>query len=268
MRVAAGLGLALGSALLLNWGWILQHGAARALPALSPRRPVAGLRLLFGNRRWTFGFASGLLGWGFYVAALTLAPLGLVQASSAGGIGLLAILARRRGEARSRADVAAVGLAVVGLALVGVSLAGGASAGSTPAPAALGVWLLVSLVAAAAVRRLSAGVAAGTLYAAGDVATKTAVHGGAWLGLLPVVLAAHGGAFIALQTGFQRAGALATAGVASLLTNALPIAAAVAVLHERLPAGPLGVVRVVSFIFVVAAAAMLARFSEPGGSPA
>jgi hypothetical protein len=91
------------------------------------------------------------------------------------------------------------------------------------------------------------------------VATKAAVHGGAWLLLVPVVLAAHGAAFVALQLGFQRGSPLATAGTSTLLTNALPIGAGIVLFHERLPGGALGFMRVVAFAAVVVAAAMLAR---------
>jgi hypothetical protein len=76
------------------------------------------------------------------------------------------------------------------------------------------------------------------------------------------VLAAHGGAFVMLQLAFQRGEALATAGTASLLTNALPIAAGLALFAERVPGGALGVIRIVSFGCVVVAASMLARRTE------
>jgi hypothetical protein len=58
--------------------------------------------------------------------------------------------------------------------------------------------------------------------------------------------------------GFQRGRALTTAGIATLATNAIPIAAAMTLFAEPLPAGPLGVVRVLSFAAVVAGAAALA----------
>jgi hypothetical protein len=258
MTLAAGLALALASAFALNWGWVAQHGAARSLPPLSLRHPLGSLGSLFGDRGWVVGFAVGLGGWAFYVAALTLAPLSLVQATSAGGVGLLAALAHRRGDAVDRADWSAVVAATAGLVLIGVSLAGGTSAASRPHPFVVAAWLAVSGLAFVA----RGGVAAGTLYAAGDVATKAAVFGGPWLVLVPVVLAAHGLAFVALQLGFQRGGALETAGTASLLTNALPIAAGVVVFHEHLPGGALGGLRALGFVLVVAAAAVLARSRE------
>jgi hypothetical protein len=260
MTVGAGLVLALLSAFALNWGWLEQHGATQELPALSGRTPVRSLRLLFGNRTWLVGFVVGLAGWAFYVAALALAPLSLVQATSAGGIGILAALAHRRGHA---AQWPAVYVAVAGLGLLAVSLVGGAPKSTTVSLGALIAWLSASAILAAllGVRGSGAGLglAAGALYAAGDVGTKAAVHGGAWLLVVPVVLAAHGAAFVALQIGFQRGTPLATAGTSTLLTNALPIAAGVALFHEHLPGGALGVLRVIAFASVVVAAAMLAR---------
>jgi hypothetical protein len=267
VSTGAGLALALLSAFALNWGWVAQHGAAAELPALSLRRPVGALRALFGDTSWLIGFSVGLLGWAFYVAALALAPLSLVQATSAGGIGVLAVLAQRRGDRLGRRQWIAVAIAIGGLALLGVSLAGGAAPGRATAPGAMIVWLVASTafagVAALSGARLAPGaglgIAAGVLYGMGDAATKGAVGGGAWLLLIPVVLAAHGGAFVALQLAFQRGGSLATAGTASLFTNALPIAAGLALFHEHLPGGALGVVRVVAFASVVLAAALLAR---------
>lgn len=260
MTLSAGLALALLSAFALNWGWLEQHGATQELPALSARRPVTSLRLLFGNRTWLVGFVVGLAGWAFYVGALALAPLSLVQATSAGGIGILAALAHRRGHA---AQWPAVGVAVLGLALLGASLAGGTPKSTTVSVAALVAWLsasaILSVVVGARGSGAAFGLAAGTLYAAGDVGTKAAVHGGAWLIVIPVVLAAHGAAFVALQLGFQRGTPLATAGTSTLLTNALPIAAGIVLFHEGLPGGVLGVLRVVAFASVVVAAAMLAR---------
>jgi hypothetical protein len=103
------------------------------------------------------------------------------------------------------------------------------------------------------------GVAAGVLYAAGDVGTKAAIAGGARLAFVPALLACHGLAFVVLQFGFQRGGALATAGMATLWTNALPIAAGTVLFAEALPDGVRGVARVAAFACVVVGAAALAR---------
>jgi hypothetical protein len=103
------------------------------------------------------------------------------------------------------------------------------------------------------------GIAAGFCYAAGDVGTKAAVGGGARLLFVLPLLAAHGLGFVFLQLGFQRGGALTPAGVATLFTNAVPIAAGMVLFGDGLPSGALGVARLLSFAAVVAGAALLTR---------
>ena len=268
MTLTAGLVLAICSAVALNWGWVAQHRAASALPPLSLRRPLRSLRALFTTPAWLVGFLTGIGGWAFYVAAVALAPLSLVQAVAAGSVGLIALFARRHGAPTTRPQLTAIALSIAGLLLLAVSLGSGGVHDRHPANDALATWLLGSLVMAAAVTVLplaagaGLGAASGILYAAGDVATKGAVTHGPWLVLVPVVLAAHGAAFATLQLAFQRGSALASAGVSTLLTNALPIAAGIVLFHERLPGGGFGDVRVAAFALVVLAAAVLARAED------
>jgi drug/metabolite transporter (DMT)-like permease len=264
-----GLLLALGSAFALNWGFVVQHGAAAVLPPLRVRRPLASLRLLFANLRWLTGFLVGLCGWALYVAALKVAPLSLVQAVSAGGIGFLALLVHFRGGERvTRREWVGIGLGVFGLVLLATTLGHGVASGRAPHWSSVAIWIGVSAVVAALAAGplglglaggAGLGIAAGIFYAAGDVATKAAVGGGARLAFVPAVLAAHGLAFVCLQLGFQRGGALTTIGLSTLLTNALPIAAGLILFHERLPGGAAGGVRALAFALVTACAALLAR---------
>jgi hypothetical protein len=258
--LAAGLGLALASAGALNWGFFAQHGAASTLPPLALRRPLASLRLLFGEPRWLVGFVVGIGGWCLYVGALALAPLSLVQAASAGGIGLLALLVSRDAGLAPQ-ERGGVVVSVVGLGLLAGSLSGHSAHGSGGSAWTVDAWVAVSLAVAcaAALSRSAAGLgfAAGVLYAAGDVATKAAVHGGGRLAFVPVLLACHGLAFTALQLGFQRGGALATAGVATLFTNVLPIAAGTTLFAEGL--GSLPWLRMLAFGFTVVGSTLLAR---------
>src|SRR5205085_3210494 len=213
--VGVGLVLSLASAVALNWGYFAQHDAATSLPRLTLRRPLRSLALLFKNRRWLAGFLVGIGGWVLYVAALALAPLSLVQATAAGGIGILALLAwQATGVRPARREIAAVAAAVTGLALLGASLAGQHGKGSQPAWQAVALWMVCSGAVAAAAAGFGGrgglapgaglGAAAGVLYAAGDVGTKAAVGGGGRLAFVPVLLACHGLAFVALQLGFQR----------------------------------------------------------------
>jgi hypothetical protein len=247
--VAEGLGLALLSTGALNWGFFAQHTAARELPPLTVRRPLHSLSLLYRDRRWVAGFCAGLFGWALYIAALRLAPLSLVQAVSAGGIGLLALLVSKtddRGLAgRERFGSAA---AVLGLVLLAVSLV-------VSGVVAIGI---VGAGASFLAGGAALGIAAGTLYAAGDVGTKAVLAGGGRFLLIPAILACHGLAFVAFQFGLQRGGALASAGLATLLLNVLPIVGGMTVFGEGLPAGLLGAVRLLAFAAVVVGAAALA----------
>ena len=262
--IAAGLGLAIVSTIAINGGYALQHTAASALPPLSLRRPLASLRSLVSNRSWLGGFLGGIGGWVLYVAALRLAPLSLVQAASAGGIAILAVGVGRL-RTHERIGVGAAGL---GLLLLALSL------GPHPAPGhagsfAVALWMTASVAAAgAAILALprGAGLAttAGVLYAAGDVGTKAAVVGGMRVLFAPAVLSAHGLAFVCMQLAFQRGGRLATAGLAVLWTNALPILAGTALFAEGIPDGWRGAVRVAAFALVLVGAVALGRqFDAP-----
>jgi hypothetical protein len=144
---------------------------------------------------------------------------------------------------------------------------GGGRASSTALIAWLAVSAAAALLAAVPAALVLAGgaglgAASGILYAAGDVATKSAVGGGtAWrvAVLVAALLAAHGTAAVCLQLGFQRGDALATAGTSMLLTNSLPILAGILLFADRLPGGALGAIRVLAFACVVVAAGSLAR---------
>jgi len=265
MGLAGGLVLALASAVAINGGYALQHREASSLPPLTLRRPIHSLVLLFGRRLWLAGFLGGIFGWVLYVAALALAPLSLVQACAAGGVAILALGLGRL----SRSERAGVAAAVVGLALLGASL-GSHTKGAHGDWRAVALWMGASLVLAgitakALPRGAGLGVAAGVMYAAGDVGTKAAVGGGGRLAFVPALLACHGLAFVFMQLAFQRGGRLATAGMAVLWTNALPIAAGTALFAEGIPGGAAGAARIASFALLVAAAAFLAREEAPGG---
>jgi hypothetical protein len=273
MRLAAGLLLALLSTAALSYGFYLQHTASGTLPALSLRHPLASLSALFTQRRWLAGFATGLSGWALYIVALGFAPLALVQATSAGGVGLLALLVRYGGGHLTRQERLGVAVSVAGLALLGLSLPAGAGHAAPPGWTAPFGWVLVSAAAAAvavvpgsAVLRPGAGlaVAAGLLYAAGDVATKAAVGGIGPVALFATLIpVCHGLAFAALQLSFQRGAAMATVGVSTLLTNVLPVVAGLTIFAEQMPGGAAGVVRGFGFAGAVLGAAFLAAGRGP-----
>jgi drug/metabolite transporter (DMT)-like permease len=267
-KTAIALVLALASTTLVNLAYLREHQAVGALPALSLRRPVHSLRLLLGSARWLQGFAMEAAGFLLYVAALALAPLALVQSVSAGGVGILAFASARAARRRvSRREALGAGTAVAGLLLLSLSLIGGDYSDS-PAPlVGGGLWLGVTLALATFIfltRRwlgsaVGCGVSGGLFFACGDIAMKVATQGGVRFAFACVAIPSYVLGTSVLQIGYQAGGALTVAGIATLLTNAVPIAAGPLLFGETLPSGALGVLRVLAFATVVTGASLLAR---------
>jgi hypothetical protein len=265
VNLAAGLLLALLSAMALNVGYFVQHEATNTMVKLSLRHPVASVRLLVTNRQWMLGYGAGWIGWGLYIAALSLAPLSLVQSVAAGGVGILAILAHRLGTPLTRQELIGTGVAVSGLVLLGVSLTSDVSPTAPVHSTTLFVVVAVGAALAGALvlfsRRLRPGAllgcAAGLLFGVGDLATKGAVDG---VGLLfvPILAVCTALAFVTLQLAFQRGRVLETAGSSTLINNLIPIIGGLVVFHEPIPPGLAGIARLVSFVAVVAGAVILA----------
>jgi hypothetical protein len=268
-QTAVALLLALASTTLISVAYLREHDAAAALPALSLRRPFHSAALLLRDRSWLYGFALESSGFALYVAALALAPLTLVQSVSAGGIGILAFVSARAGRMRlGRHELAGVIVSMVGLLALAISLVGGSEEGSGGATADILLWLAATgaaAVVALALGRLfgalavAEGIAGGLLFSIGDISVKVATQGGARTLLAIGVIAGYtlGTAF--LQLGYQQGGALTVAGIATLLTNALPIAAGGFVLDEPMPSGIYGVLRLLAFASVTIGAILLAK---------
>jgi hypothetical protein len=269
LRTVIGLVLALASTALTNLAYLREHDAAASLPPLSMRRPLESVRLLINNRSWMLGFAMESGGFLLYAAALALASLALVQTIGAGGIGVLAYLsARLGGRDLSRRELGGVVLSVLGLVALGVSLAGGSGRGgngSTPTillwiGASAGFAVLILMVARKRVGfAVAAGIAGGIFFAIGDISTKVATQGGVRILFAVALIAGYTAGTLLLQFGYQAGSALTVAGLATLFTNALPIAAGTVVLEEAIPAGAFGAVRILAFAAVTAGAFLLGR---------
>jgi hypothetical protein len=266
---AVGLVLALASTTLTNLAYLREHDAAAALPTLSIRKPWHAVKLLLDSPRWLGGFALESGGFVLYAAALALAPLSLVQSVAAGGIGVLAFVGAHRARRRlSRRELWGVLIAVLGLVALAGSLAEGHAAGHSGSTGAIVLWLGGVAVAAVLVlwlgrralgKAAAYGIAGGLFFSIGDVSTKIATQGGARTGFVVTLIAGYLLGTSLLQAGYQAGGALTVAGLATLLTNAVPIAAGPIVLGESLPPGALGALRVVSFVAVTAGAFLLAQ---------
>jgi len=273
-ETAVAIVLALASTTLINVAYLREHDAAAALPALSLRRPLHSAATLLSDRSWLMGFALESAGFALYVAALALTPLTLVQSISAGGIGILAFASARISRRRlNRHELAGVVVSMLGLLALGVSLAGGTDEGTAGSLGKILLWLTATVGAAAVAIALgrtfgglavAEGVAGGLFFSIGDISVKIATEGGARSAFAVGAIVGYALGTALLQLGYQRGGALTVAGLATLLTNALPIAAGTVVLSESVPSGALGVLRIVAFVAVTLGAILLAR---PDGTP-
>jgi len=269
ISTAVAIVLALLSTTLTNLAYLREHDAAAALPVLSMRRPVHSVQLLLGDRSWLLGFAMESTGFLLYAAALALASLSLVQSINAGGIGVLAYVSAHLSRRRlSRRELVGVLVSFLGLLALAVSLVGGSGEGGRGPTAAVLLWLgasgavalLVLLVGRAFLGlAVAAGVAGGLFFAIGDISTKLVTEGGARIGFLLTLVLGYTLGTVLLQLGYQAGGALMVAGLATLLTNAIPIAAGTIVLDEPVPGGAFGGLRVLAFAAVTAGAFLLAR---------
>jgi hypothetical protein len=275
MQLWLGLTLAFASAVAVNWAYAREHDAATMMPPFSTRRPVRFISLLLANTRWLGGFATESAGWLVYVVALRLAPISLVQAVCASGIAVLAFMSAR-GHPRQldRYEQIAVLVAVGGLVLLSLSLVDTSQLDHAPSWAAILLWLGCSAAAALVLARVGFGLArgpalglsAGLLFAGGDISAKVVGYGGVWfVGVITLVVFYGLGTSI-LQGAFQHGDALTGAGLATLATNAIPIAAGFVVFGEKLPPGPKGALQVAAFISLVVSAVFLARVRLPGAA--
>jgi hypothetical protein len=282
-----GLILALGCALISGVALLCKHRGAVNAPDVAMRSPLRSASALFRSRWWTIGFGLAFLAWCLHVAALSMAPLSLVQAVIAGGLAMLAIPARRWfGVAIGRREVAGLALCAVGLAFLAVT-AGHERTGigfdvETMLGFQIGMLTLGGLLMLTASNsRLPAhgsvllAVAAGTLLGVSDVSLKALAE------LVPAeplsllspwtVTAILGGigAFLALGRGLQIGEPVAVIVAFSAAATLGAIAGGIVVFGDPMGSDALAVIgRSFAFVAVVGAAALLPMVPrEPAAAP-
>ena len=141
----AGLVVAIVSAGLYDLGYILEKQALTGLPQVRPN-PVHLARTVMSSRRWLAGFSAMLAGLGLQVAALTLAPVSVVQPVLAAGlVGLVIAGGPVLGERLQWRQKAALLLVIAAVVAIAISSRPGARlSGSVPA----GRFVLLAVVVA------------------------------------------------------------------------------------------------------------------------
>jgi multidrug transporter EmrE-like cation transporter len=276
--VQLGILLALASAFIANLGLLCKYRGAMAAPTVELKHPLRSAAGLFRSRWWLIGFAVATVGWSFHVAALSVAPLSLVETTLSGGILLLAWIAERWfGVKVGPREWIGVGLCAIGLVLLALTSAGHGGASSKYSveamasfeAAAVGVGTALLLSGSAGVPGRASGpflgIAAGLMLGVANVAVKalTGTVPGAPLSIIVspwafTALVAGVGAFLALGRGLQTGGAIPVITLSSVTANLVSVAGGIAVFGDPMGTDPLAIAaRSMAFAAVIAAAFVL-----------
>ncbi len=270
-----GIGLAVLVALATNLAALLKHRGCQNARAVQIGRPLNGIRDLARSRWFVAGWALAAVAWMAHVAALSLAPISLVQAILAAGAVTLAVLSQRLfGDPVGRRQWLALTVGAVGLVLLVVTLPNFHGSDSSFSFAGIvsfegGLILLAAAIALGhRSARLSArhgvlrAVLAGLLFALAGIAIKALTGGAggpAMIAALVVVVVACGAlAQYTAVTALQGGGAIETIGLMGLVANATQIVGGILVFGDPLSPSPLGIVlQVIAFAMVCASALLL-----------
>src|SRR5919197_5767543 len=95
MTLHLGILLALLCAFASNLGFFFKHRGCCEAPAIDIRHPLRSAKGLWCSRWFAIGMGVGGAAWALHVAAISLAPLSVVQVVLSGGVVLIAVMADR-----------------------------------------------------------------------------------------------------------------------------------------------------------------------------
>ena len=277
MTLHLGILLALLCAFASNLGFFFKHRGACEAPTVDIRHPLRTARGLWSSRWFAIGMGVGSFGWALHVAAISLAPLSVVQVVLSGGVVLIAVMADRIfGFEVGKRQWWGLGFTAVGLILLGITMPqphGSHSAFSVVAMvgfegALFGMGGLLILGPRAGAPAEHHGVmlaaASGILFGVCNVAVKALTglvgHEG-FMGLVSpwLIVAAAGSAtaFYASAKSLQDGHAVEVIAITGTAANIACIAGGIIVFGVPMPGTVLGIVlQAFAFVLVVAASAL------------
>lgn len=290
MTLALGILLALVCAFVSNLGFFYKYRGANAAPGVRVSHPWRSARALFASRWFAIGMLVASVSWGLHVAALTLAPMSVIQVALAAGVVFIAVMAERMfGFEVGPRQWVGLSLTAVGLVVLGVTLPRMHGAHSQFSQAAMisfeaGLFGLGALLifgprigGPAEHHGIMLGAAAGILFGVSDTAIKAltgiaGAHGALALLLSPwlaVAALASVVAFYASARGLQDGDAVPVIAVTGTAANIAGIAGGIVVFGDPLAGSPLGVVlESLAFVLVIVACALMPAPVRAAGVPA
>ena len=279
MTMDLGIFLALLCAFVASLGFFYKYRGANSVPKVQVMHPFRSARQLYSSKWFTLGMIIATASWGLHVAALSLAPMSVVQVSLAAGVVFIAVMAERMfGFCVGRRQWLGLCLTAAGLVLLGLTLPAMHGSHSHFSNAAmisfeaglfgLGGLLLMGPRMGGPTEHhgVMLGASAGVLFGVSDTAIKaltgiTGAHGLLGLALSPwlaVAVLASVVAFYASARGLQDGEAVPVIAVTGTAANIAGIAGGIIVFGDPVAASPTGVVlQALAFVLVIVAAALM-----------
>src|SRR6476469_528675 len=277
MTLQLGILLALLGAVASNMGNFLKHRGCQTVVAVDIKHPIRSAMALWRSKWFAIGMGVGGFAWALHVAAISMAPLSVVQVVLAGGVVLIAVMADKMfGFEVGRRQWWGLALTAIGLILLGVTMPqphGSHASFSLAAMVAFeaglfGVGGLLILGPRAGAPAHHHGVmlaaASGILFGVCNVAVKALTglvgHAGV-LGLVsPWLLVAAAGSFAAFYASaksLQDGEAVSVIAITGTAANISCIAGGIIVFGDPIAGSPLGIVlQAIAFLLVIVASAL------------
>ena len=240
-----GILLALLCAVGSNLAFFFKHrGACEACP-VDIRHPLRTAKSLYSSKWFTLGMIIGGAAWAVHVAAISLAPLSVVQAVLAGGVALLAVMAEKIfGLEVGPRQWWGLALTACGLILLGVTLPhsdGSHSSFSLPAMIAFEAGLF----------------AVGTLLIMGKRLGGKDEHHGVMLAAASGILFGVCNVGVKALTGIV-GDAVPVIAITGTAANISCIAGGIIVFGDPMPSDALGIaIQASAFVMVIVASALM-----------
>src|SRR5271169_4202368 len=279
MTLDFGILLALACAFVANLGFFYKYRGANSVPKVRVTHPLRSARQLYSSKWFAIGMLIAVGSWGLHVAALSLAPMSVVQVALAAGMVFIAVMAERMfGFKVGRRQWLGLFATAAGLILLGITLPAMHGTHSQFSEVAMicfeaGLFAIGGLLimgprmgGAARHHGVMLGAASGVLFGVSDTAIKaltgiTGAHGFVGLATSPwlaVAILASIVAFYSSARGLQEGEAVPVIAVTGTAANIAGIVGGILVFGDPLAASPSGVVlEALAFLLVVVASALM-----------
>jgi drug/metabolite transporter (DMT)-like permease len=278
MSLQFGILLALLCAFASNLAFLYKHRGCCTACAVDIRHPLRTAISLWSQRWFALGMLVGLAAWLLHVAAISLAPLSVVQAVLSGGLVLLAVMADRLfGFSVGPRQWWGLAMTGVGLILLGITLPASHGAHSSFSVTAmiafeaglfgLGALFIMGprLGGPAEHHGIMLAAAAGILFGVCNIGVKalTGIVGdGGAVGVILspwawVALTGSAAAFYASARSLQDGDAIPVIAITGTAANIATIAGGIVVFGDPIPNDTFGIVlQAVAFMLVIVASAL------------